>query len=102
MMDNFAERHQNSDKMNNNFFSSANIGGLMSLFLGFSVLSIVELLYYMSCRPFSEYRKNQRKHQSRNVGSKLISSDTSKTTIVSLSKNTKDNTFSSYNRMFLK
>lgn len=46
-----------------NFFSIANIGGLMSLFLGFSVLSIAELVYYVTCRPYTEYRKKRQATQ---------------------------------------
>lgn len=31
---------------------TANIGGILSLFMGFSVISIVELIYFMSFRPY--------------------------------------------------
>lgn len=38
----------------------ANTGGLLGLFMGFSVLSIVEILYFTSLRPFCELRKQKK------------------------------------------
>lgn len=36
---------------------SANTGGLLGLFMGFSVFSIVEVLYFLSLRPYSNHMK---------------------------------------------
>lgn len=36
---------------------SANTGGLMGLFVGFSVISVVEVLYYGTLRPYCVSRK---------------------------------------------
>lgn len=35
--------------------STANTGGLLGLFMGFSVISISELLYFMTIRPYCNY-----------------------------------------------
>lgn len=40
--------------------STANVGGLLGLFMGFSVLSIVEILYFLSFRPCCEHRKRMK------------------------------------------
>lgn len=34
---------------------AANTGGLLGLFMGFSVISIIELLYFMTIRPYCNY-----------------------------------------------
>lgn len=36
----------------------ANIGGLLGLFMGFSVFSIIEVLYFLSIRPYCNYIKD--------------------------------------------
>lgn len=33
-------------------FSLANIGGLLGLFMGFSVLSVIEIVYFLTLRPY--------------------------------------------------
>lgn len=38
-------------------FILANVGGLLSLFMGFSVVSIIEILYFMTIRPYCALRK---------------------------------------------
>lgn len=37
------------------FFILANTGGLLGLFMGFSFVSLIELFYFMSLRPYSNY-----------------------------------------------
>lgn len=39
-------------------FFSANIGGLLGLFMGFSVFSIIEILYFLSIRPYCSYLRD--------------------------------------------
>ena len=39
---------------------AANTGGLLSLFLGFSVLSLLEILYYISMRLFFKRKREMR------------------------------------------
>lgn len=34
------------------------MGGLLGLFMGFSVFSIIEVLYFLSIRPYCNYLKN--------------------------------------------
>lgn len=47
---------------NNVHTSTANIGGLLSLFMGFSFISIFELLYYLTIRPYCEqWRRKTRR-----------------------------------------
>lgn len=41
------------------YYLSASTGGLLGLFLGFSVLSIVEVVYFVSIRPY--YKKGKDK-----------------------------------------
>lgn len=36
----------------------ANIGGLLGLFMGFSVFSIIEIFYFLSIRPYCNYLKD--------------------------------------------
>lgn len=38
--------------------STANLGGLLGLFMGFSVISIVEVFYFISIRPYCNYLRN--------------------------------------------
>lgn len=42
-------------------------GGLLSLFIGFSVLSFVELIYFVTLRLFCTLRKEEKDEQSNNV-----------------------------------
>lgn len=35
----------------------ANTGGLLGLFMGFSVVSIIELIYFMTFRPYCAYQR---------------------------------------------
>lgn len=47
-----------------NLFQSANTGGLLGLFMGFSVVSIIEILYFISLRPYCVSRRERNKsHQ---------------------------------------
>lgn len=43
---------------NNIFFVSANLGGIYSLFVGFSALTLVEIIYYGCIRFYLNYRKS--------------------------------------------
>lgn len=36
----------------------ANIGGLLGLFMGFSVFSVIEIVYFLSIRPYCNYLKD--------------------------------------------
>lgn len=47
----------------NSPFSSANIGGLLGLFMGFSIFSIIEVLYFLSIRPWCSYVKEKKKNR---------------------------------------
>lgn len=42
---------------------AANTGGLLGLFMGFSVISISELLYFMSIRPYCNYLRISEKRR---------------------------------------
>lgn len=42
---------------------SANIGGLLGLFMGFSVFSIIEILYFLSIRPYCRYLRDSEKRR---------------------------------------
>lgn len=44
-------------------FVSANIGGLLGLFMGFSVFSIIEILYFLSIRPYCRYLRDSEKRR---------------------------------------
>lgn len=48
-------------KVNNQYLFLGLIGGIMGLFLGFSIISVVELLYFFTIRPILvlilQYRK---------------------------------------------
>lgn len=37
------------------FFTVANIGGLLGLFMGFSCISVIEMFYFISIRPYFNY-----------------------------------------------
>lgn len=39
----------------------ANTGGLLGLFMGFSVVSIIEILYFISLRPYCASRRDRKK-----------------------------------------
>lgn len=39
------------------------MGGLLGLFMGFSVFSIIEVLYFLSIRPYCNYLKNDEKRR---------------------------------------
>ena len=41
----------------------ANVGGLLGLCLGFSVLSLVEIVYYLTLRVFCGYFQSRKKGQ---------------------------------------
>uniref|UniRef100_A0A182VZA7 Pickpocket n=1 Tax=Anopheles minimus TaxID=112268 RepID=A0A182VZA7_9DIPT len=38
----------------------SNVGGLLGLFLGFSIISLIEVIYYMTLRPYCARRKQKR------------------------------------------
>lgn len=42
-------------------FTSANTGGLLGLFMGFSVVSIIEIIYFISLRPYCTSRREREK-----------------------------------------
>lgn len=42
-------------------FTPANTGGLLGLFMGFSVVSIIEILYFISLRPYCASRHARKK-----------------------------------------
>lgn len=48
----------------------ANTGGLLGLFMGFSVLSVIEILYFFTMRP---YYMNKRDKELHNRAFKLVS-----------------------------
>lgn len=37
------------------FYQTAGVGGLLGLFMGFSVISLIELFYFISIRPYCNY-----------------------------------------------
>lgn len=39
----------------------ANTGGLLGLFMGFSVISLVEILYFITCRPYCDHKRKLKK-----------------------------------------
>lgn len=41
------------------FVQSANTGGLLGLFMGFSVVSIIEIIYFISLRPYCAHRRDK-------------------------------------------
>lgn len=45
------------------FLFVANIGGLLGLFMGFSVFSIIEILYFLSIRPYCRYLRDSEKRR---------------------------------------
>lgn len=42
---------------------SANTGGLLGLFMGFSLVSIVEIIYFMSLRPYYAHMRHYQSHR---------------------------------------
>ncbi|CAH1963311.1 unnamed protein product [Acanthoscelides obtectus] len=45
----------------------SNIGGLLGLFMGFSIMSIVEIIYFLSLRLWCNYHKEKNIEKSKNV-----------------------------------
>lgn len=39
------------------FFIIANTGGLLGLFMGFSVVSLIEMIYFLSIRPYCAHKR---------------------------------------------
>lgn len=53
------------------FFIVANTGGLLSLFMGFSVVSLIEILYFLTIRPYCAARiRNKTRGKKRKSGNK--------------------------------
>lgn len=51
----------------------ANTGGLLGLFMGFSVLSLIEIFYFITMRPYYKYLRNgNRKKASAGVVEKPV------------------------------
>lgn len=48
------------------------MGGLMSLFMGFSVFSIIELIYFLTLRPICFNLRHRRNRQPRNTDTGII------------------------------
>lgn len=40
----------------------SNTGGLLGLFMGFSVVSLIEILYFLTFRPYCNQRKHKENH----------------------------------------
>lgn len=64
--------HNNNDTFTDTYFLInevqyshfiANTGGILGLFLGFSVLSIIEILYFMLMRPYFEHIRYYQSHR---------------------------------------
>lgn len=45
------------------FIFPANIGGLLGLFMGFSVFSIIEIVYFLSIRPYFRYLRDNENYR---------------------------------------
>lgn len=45
----------------------ANVGGLLSLFMGFSVFSIIEIIYFITLRPYCALKKRMASRNDANV-----------------------------------
>lgn len=52
------EKHRPSSN-----YIAANIGGLLGLFMGFSVFSIIEVFYFLSIRPYCSYLRDADKRR---------------------------------------
>lgn len=46
----------------------ANTGGLLGLFMGFSVVSILEIIYFVTLRPYYKYVKHMKNNKKMIVG----------------------------------
>lgn len=58
---------------------TANMGGLLSLFMGFSLFSIIELFYFLTIRPYCNYlRFSNRRDQISKLFRKMIKSQQKK------------------------
>lgn len=53
------------------FYSIANTGGLLGLFMGFSIFSIIEIVYYVTVRPYCASRTIQMSRRRRHKNVKL-------------------------------
>lgn len=42
-------------------FYLANTGGLLGLFMGFSVISLIEILYFITFRPYCDHKRKHKK-----------------------------------------
>lgn len=63
------------------FIIAASTGGLLGLFMGFSVLSIVEIIYFITMRPYlkkNEIKDHAEKREVKQVEVARISKDVSK------------------------
>lgn len=63
------------------FIIAASTGGLLGLFMGFSVLSIVEIIYFITMRPYlkkNEIKDHAEKSEVKQVEVARISKDVSK------------------------
>lgn len=45
----------------------ASVGAILGLFIGFSVFSAIELLYFMTCRPYYAFKQNMKRHDDEGV-----------------------------------
>lgn len=61
------------------FFVAANTGGLLGLFMGFSVVSIIEIFYFMSVRPYCAVKRRLRVGKGNQVEDSLERSNVSAT-----------------------
>lgn len=72
----------------------ANTGGLLGLFMGFSVISIIELIYFMTFRPYCAQKRydNENHHHTKtqNSGEKTHKKkNTTKISVISCFQNSK-------------
>lgn len=40
---------------------AATVGAILGLFMGFSVFSLIELLYFTTCRPYYTFKRNMKR-----------------------------------------
>lgn len=50
----------------------SNIGGLLGLFMGFSVISLIEIIYFVSLRPYYVAKRDQRNIESFQISKKRV------------------------------